>query len=1123
MKKQLSSWQIVCLYVLFGGLWIYLSDRLLERLSDTFAALSLLQTYKGWFYIALTAFLLFVLLRLHARSSACSDEKLAESVQRYQEIFNAANDAFLIFNPHGIIVEANPKACVMYGYPYDRLIGLSGKDIVHPDHLDLFAAFLGASQADLQRTIESRDVRADGSSFAVEVRGTIIPFEGREHKMAIVRDVSARKHAERQLLAAESKWDQAMDFVDDAICIIDLEDRLVRANRTFYRMMGLVPDESIGRDVCSILHPQGDGDSCSVCTARKEMRDTTAVIDGDYPGNPVGRPLQVIVKMIRDSSGEVVNILMGLRDLSNVEELRRQSQIIDQTYDAVIATDKEGKITLWNQGAGRIFGMPAEDAVGCGIERFFPADALQIAQENLQRNNRAFHELEVQFVGPPRTFFGHISFAPLRNQAGKNIGVIYSVHDITERKKARVALGEQLSLLKLGSDVGIALTAGKDLGETLQHCCEVMVQQMGGAFSRIWTVEEEGQTLVLQASAGMYTHIDGNHGRIAITEATKIGSIAFNRAPVLTNSVVGDPQITDQEWAKREGMVAFAGHPLLIDNKLVGVMALFSRQALSDMALRSFASVADQIALGIERSRSEAALQRRTAEFEIIFRSIPDGVLFTDSDFRIVMANPALCRSFGYQDEELRGQSVALLSATGKLFKVPDGHDAGDVPVLPYEARYRRRDGGEFVGETLGAAVKDAKGKVQGYIGIIRDITMRKEAEAQQEKLQRQIRQAQKMEAMGTLAGGIAHDFNNILSAIMGFTDLAQLKLPQDSEIRSDLVQVIQAGNRAKEMVGQILAFSRQSEQEYKPVEIGMIVKEALKLLRASIPTNIEIRSNIVADAGAVFTDPTQIHQVIMNLCTNAYHAMRETGGLLEVTLESLEFAKGAPLVESMALPPGKYLRLSVADTGCGINPADLERIFEPYYTTKGQGEGTGLGLSVVHGIVKNCGGEITAESEPGTGSLFSVYLPKVESFAASTAAVSTSALPHGDERILVVDDETPITHMLTRMLQALGYTVTALNSSEEAAILFGEDPQCFDLVMTDMAMPRLTGLEMAQRMLNVRPDIPIIMCTGFSEVVNEEKAKNIGIREFLLKPVLFSDLALVVRKVLGDASTKGV
>jgi signal transduction histidine kinase len=404
---------------------------------------------------------------------------------------------------------------------------------------------------------------------------------------------------------------------------------------------------------------------------------------------------------------------------------------------------------------------------------------------------------------------------------------------------------------------------------------------------------------------------------------------------------------------------------------------------------------------------------------------------------------------------------------------------------------------------------------LQAIADALAGIISRKKAEKEKAQLAFKLQQSQKMEAIGTLAGGIAHDFNNILSAIIGYTDLVLYNLSRgdEAEIAADLEQVLKAGKRAQELVRQILAFSRQSVLDKAPLCLGQIVKEVLKLLKASFPSTIEIRRRIPSEVETLKThaDAIQIHQVIMNLCTNAKHAMPD-GGILEVVLEKVDMSeKDVELFEGLSV--GAFLHLVVRDTGCGMDEVTRKQIFDPFFTTKKQA-GTGLGLSMVHGIVKSHGGAISVTSEVGRGTTFNVYLPEFISDYVEDGH-RNPVQPHaGNETILFVDDEEVLARMMEKSLQAQAYSVVAVSDSNTAFEMFSADPDAFDVVVTDLTMPDMTGLTMAEKMLRIRPDIPIILCTGYSEKHTEKKAREIGIRKVLLKPLLIGELLEQVRAV---------
>jgi PAS domain S-box-containing protein len=401
---------------------------------------------------------------------------------------------------------------------------------------------------------------------------------------------------------------------------------------------------------------------------------------------------------------------------------------------------------------------------------------------------------------------------------------------------------------------------------------------------------------------------------------------------------------------------------------------------------------------------------------------------------------------------------------------------------------------------------------LEGFCIVATDLT-------EQRMIEQQLRQSHKMEALGTLAGGIAHDFNNILAAIIGFTELLQEDLPIGNPGHRHAAKVLQAGRRGRDLVKHMLTFSSQSEHEKKPLRMASIVDETVKLLRASIPTAISINLNVRSESGLILADPIQVQQVLMNLCANASYAMRDKGGALDIELS--DFSVGSSDGNARGVEPGLYTKLMVRDTGTGIPAWIKDRIFDPFFTTKAVGEGTGLGLSVALGIVRQSNGHISVESEVGKGSTFTVYFPKVAGETIADIADREVAPPTGSERILFVDDEEALLDMGKQALTRLGYEVTCEMSSEAALALFKESPSRFDLVITDQTMPGTTGVELAKKIFAIRPDTPIILCTGFSHLIDAESAKAAGIRGFAMKPLTKREIARTIRNVLdGKIST---
>ena len=517
------------------------------------------------------------------------------------------------------------------------------------------------------------------------------------------------------------------------------------------------------------------------------------------------------------------------------------------------------------------------------------------------------------------------------------------------------------------------------------------------------------------------------------------------------------------------------------------------------------------IRYAMERARTEEALRESEDKFRSLSENAPDIIYTLGVDGSFTYVNPAWEEILGYSKEETLGKYFV------DFVKEKDAEDYVNLSKSIRNGRkvirdetiiLLNKDGSPRLFNFSGAPDLNPAGEVTGTVGVLKDITEQRKTEAQ-------LQQAQKMEAIGTLAGGIAHDFNNILSAILGHTDIANLSLPDEHQAKNNLKEVLKAGHRARNLVSQILSFARQSEQKRIPIQIHPILKEALKLLRSSLPTDIDIRHHIETDIGIIEVDPTQIHQVLMNLCTNAAHAMREQGGILEVKLTRVNL-DASQVALHHDLQPGPHQRLTVSDTGHGMIPEVAERIFDPYFTTKEKGEGTGLGLAVVHSIIKGSDGTITVYSEPGKGTTFHVYFPIKEREELKAEKDSRpDESPTGNERILLIDDEETILEVGKQMLERLGYKVVVKNSSIEALELFTKQPDRFDLVITDMTMPGLRGDRLAKDLMNIRPDIPVILCTGFSEHIAEERAKEMGIREFVMKPFVTDEFARIVRKAL--------
>ena len=517
------------------------------------------------------------------------------------------------------------------------------------------------------------------------------------------------------------------------------------------------------------------------------------------------------------------------------------------------------------------------------------------------------------------------------------------------------------------------------------------------------------------------------------------------------------------------------------------------------------------------RRIAEQALKQAALEWSAAMDASDDVIYLLDRQRRVVRANRAFYRLTGSSPQEVVGRHIVeVVHPQGEETPCPvcrAQDELRDLKII-MEVNHPDNPAGRPIEITV-KIVRDSGGEPLSILMTLHDLTGARQDVEERHRLEMQLRQSQKMEAIGTLAGGIAHDFNNILAVIFGYTELAKLEDGDPEKRRQNLGQVLAGARRAKELVQQILAFSRKAEQQKQTLHVASIVKEALKMLRASIPATIEIQQKIASD-GMVLADPTQIHQVIVNLCTNAYHAMRETGGTLAVSVEEIEILGEDEGDDSLV--PGRYLKLEVSNTGGGISPEIQDKIFEPYFTTKKTGEGTGLGLAVVHGIVKSHHGHITVCSEPGTGTTFRVYLPVAENAGQAVEPPedeSIADLSGKGERILFVDDEEQIRAFAEMLFSRYGYQVSTFADGLQALEEFRNHPDRFDLVITDMTMPHMTGAELTRKIAAIRPDMPVILCTGQSELIDREKAFAMGMCAYLNKPVLQHDFLSAIRKAL--------
>lgn len=514
----------------------------------------------------------------------------------------------------------------------------------------------------------------------------------------------------------------------------------------------------------------------------------------------------------------------------------------------------------------------------------------------------------------------------------------------------------------------------------------------------------------------------------------------------------------------------------------------------------------------IERKGAQHAWLESEKRYQQLVEQLPVGVFrsSTEYDGKYIMVNTAFASMLGYKSkEELQAKEVKDNYLNPKMRKFFLKRIFAEGTLNGFEIEFRKQDGQQYLARVAARVVRDKIGNPKYIDGIVEDVTVLKNFE-------RQVRQSQKMEAIGTLAGGIAHDFNNILATIFSFTEAAKIRYASGQNVEKYYDEILDAGLRARSLIKQMLAFSQQSEVERTHIFIGPIMKETIKFLRASLPAMIEIKSDFKVNDGAVLAAPTQIHQILMNLCTNSAHALKENGGILEIGLDEIEITV-ANLHEYSELPPGKYVKIDVTDNGTGIAPEVIDRIFEPFFTQKKRGEGTGMGLSVVHGIVNEMNGVVKVESQVGKGTSFHVLLPKVE--GATKVKSSRNVAPgRGSGKVLLVDDEEGFISSGKEILEGLGYSVDTAKCGHDALELFENDPGGYDVVVTDLAMPKMTGFELAHKLKNTRQDIPVILCTGFSEGVDKKSKDLVGFSDIVMKPILAKELTDAIQRALKES-----
>ena len=762
----------------------------------------------------------------------------------------------------------------------------------------------------------------------------------------------------------------------------------------------------------------------------------------------------------------------GQRDL--IEYEARYRHLIESATDAFYAADTNGRFTLVNESAARLFGRRVTDLITLSL--------FDVVDDETARKVR--EALEVMSV--------------------KDIRSSYHEFEIIRRDKSRRWVGQNLQLLRVGREIRGFQSVLRDI--TDRRVAEEALQQSEARLRTLFDTLSEG---VLQTRAdGYIVFCNPAAERILGVNASVITS-RHCADPAWVFAKPGGVPMPVEEW------VAFRVHrenrsiPRTVAGVRAGDGSMVWLSAGAEPIQGNDGSLQGAVVTFADITKSKVT-EENLQIIEFALDSAREHVFLATREGRLVYANKSAMAALGVEPAEILGLTIFDIATEITPNDWAETWQQARNGAWPtFESRFVARGGRTYPASTSASHVEF--NGTEYLFAFSRDLSWETE-------LATQLRHAQKLEAIGTLAGAIAHDFNNILSGVLGYAELALRDTPAESRIHPFLEEIMAGGNRAADLVRQILTFSRRGEHRQQPLLMAPVVKEALKLLRGSLPATIAIHESIDPGCGPVMGDPGQIHQVMMNLCTNAYHAMRDCGGTIAVSLREVEAGTEWTCGE-FCLKPGRYVELSVSDTGCGMDAETRQRIFDPFFTTKKPGEGTGLGLSTVHGIVKSCKGGIRVQSEPGKGTRFDILLPlcqRATELACQEAPGTPS--PGGQETVLLVDDESAITGSMGEGLRGLGYTVETAANGRAALARFETGPERFDLVISDHTMPELTGFEMARRMLRLRPSQKIILCTGFEEGLSREMVLGSGVADFLPKPYTVSSLARLVRAVLDGA-----
>jgi PAS domain S-box-containing protein len=768
---------------------------------------------------------------------------------------------------------------------------------------------------------------------------------------------------------------------------------------------------------------------------------------------------------------------------------RRNELLLGAAGDGIIGLDLQGSIIYVNPAAARLTYWDAAELIGK------PASTIIVQLKPVKHRAADDDNFLTAVLQDGSVQIGDQDI--FREKGGAAFPVEYTVTDVRQSETVR---NNQARKAALRADIGFALGTNETLRHLLQKCAQSLVKHMDAAFARIWTLDPENNVLELQASAGLYTHLDGAHGRVPLG-TMKVGILAKQGLPQLTNDLLNDPHLQDKEWAKREKMIAFAGYPLTVEGRLVGLMAIFSRNRLPNDTIEVLGVIADAVAQGIMRKRAEEKVVEQAA----LLDKSQNAIMVVDLAHRITYWNKSAERLYGWPAREACGKRAdQLLFRDVSYFQTAK---AGVLGCGEWKGECCQVNSGDspVVVESEWTLVHNEAGEPKSILIVNTDVSDRKKIEAQ-------LLRNQRMESIGTLAGGIAHDLNNALAPIVMSVEILKQKFTDDQSRR--MLSILESSaRRGADMVKQVLTFARGVEGERVLLQTRHLLKEVGKIVGDTFPKTIQLKTKIAENLWTIMGDATQLHQVLLNLAVNARDAM-ENGGTLTISAEN-------EIIEALQEPvagvkPGFYVAIKVTDTGSGIPREILDKIFEPFFTTKEMGKGTGLGLATVLGIVKSHAGFVQVQTEVNKGTTFLIYLPALEKASAQTETEHRE-MPRGrGELVLAVDDETSVLTMLKETLENYGYRVIAAKDGAEAVAAFTSHKNDIKVVVTDMLMPFMDGPATIRVLRKLDPNLKIIAASGLLDHEKVRDATGMDNIAFLLKPYTAEKLLLTLRKVIG-------